>query len=219
MVDASVSIAPKAEADRLQALHRDASNLASVLGSLEKRAPGFKTRIDQYLGSIVPGIAKTSRWPKDTDETLAFSQDAGDDRDRLPASSMSDGTLRTLGILLALFQGAAAGESERQLVGIEEPEAALHPAAAEALMDAIREAALHVQVLVTSHSAELLDGVPVDSIIAVAADRGTTLLGPFGQHCAFGTSGSAVHRWRAFADGPTRRGKAGIPAASLAGSV
>lgn len=218
VVDASVSIAPKAEADRLylvtvsglkafrsafdalagmrssnpipdrirpikppasaRSLHRDASNLASVLGGLEKRAPGFKTRIDQYLGSIVPGIAKTSRWPKDTDETIAFSQDAGDDRDRLPASSMSDGTLRTLGILLALFQGAAAGESERQLVGIEEPEAALHPAAAEALMDAIREAALHVQVLVTSHSAELLDGVPVDSIIAVAADRGTTLLGP-----------------------------------------
>ena len=217
VVDASVSIAPKAEADRLylvtvsglkafrsafdalagmrssnpipdrirpikppasaRSLHRDASNLASVLGSLEKRAPSFKTRIDQYLGSIVPGIAKTSRWPKDADETIAFSQDVGDDRDRLPASSMSDGTLRTLGILLALFQGAA-GESERQLVGIEEPEAALHPAAAEALMDAIREAALHVQVLVTSHSAELLDGVPVDSIIAVAADRGTTLLGP-----------------------------------------
>ena len=91
---------------------------------------------------------------------------------------MSDGTLRTLGILLALFQGAAAGETERQLVGIEEPEAALHPAAAEVLMDAIREAALHVQVLVTSHSAELLEGVPVESIIAVAADHGTTLLGP-----------------------------------------
>ena len=219
VVDASVSDAPKAEADRLylvtvsglkafrsafdalagmrssnpipdrirpiqppasaRSLHRDGSNLASVLGSLEKRSPSFKTRIDQYLGSIVPGIAKTGRWPKDTDETIEFWQDVGDGRKpfRLPASSMSDGTLRTLGILLALFQGAAAGEPERQLVGIEEPEAALHPAAAEVLMDAIREAALHVQVLVTSHSAELLEGVPAESIIAVTADHGTALLG------------------------------------------
>ena len=219
VVDASVSDAPKAEADRLylvtvsglkafrsafdalagmrssnpipdrirpiqppasaRSLHRDGSNLASVLGSLEKRSPSFKTRIDQYLGSIVPGIAKTGRWPKDTDETIEFWQDVGDGRKpfRLPASSMSDGTLRTLGILLALFQGAAAGEPERQLVGIEEPEAALHPAAAEVLMDAIREATLHVQVLVTSHSAELLEGVPAESIIAVTADHGTTLLG------------------------------------------
>lgn len=220
VVDAPVSGAPKAEADRLylvtvsglkafrsafdalagmrssnpipdrirpiqppasaRSLHRDGSNLASVLGSLEKRSPSFKTRIDQYLGSIVPGVAKTGRWPKDTDETIEFWQAVGDGQKpfRLPASSMSDGTLRTLGILLALFQGAAAGETERQLVGIEEPEAALHPAAAEVLMDAIREAALHVQVLVTSHSAELLEGVPVESIIAVAADHGTTLLGP-----------------------------------------
>lgn len=220
VVDASISDAPMAEADRLylvtvsglkafrsafdalagmrssnpipdrirpiqppasaRSLHRDGSNLASVLGSLEKRSPSFKTRIDQYLGSIVPGIAKTGRWPKDADETIEFWQDVGDGQKpfRLPASSMSDGTLRTLGILLALFQGAAAGETERQLVGIEEPEAALHPAAAEVLMDAIREAALHVQVLVTSHGAELLEGVPVESIIAVTADHGIALLGP-----------------------------------------
>ena len=160
-------------------LNRDGSNIASVLDGLEKRSPIFKKRIDEYLGSIVPGIVKTGRWPKDTDETIEFWQEAGDGgtRVRLPASSMSDGTLRTLGILLALFQGATDDEPERQLVGIEEPEAALHPGAAEVLMDAIREAALLVQVLVTSHSAELLDGTPAESIIVVAADQEGTRLG------------------------------------------
>ena len=160
-------------------LNRDGSNLASVLGGLEKRSPSSKERIDQYLGAISPGIVETCCWPKDTDETIAFWQNQSDGRDRfrLPASSMSDGTLRTLGILLALFQGAAEGKLERQLLSIEEPEAALHPAASEVLMDAIREAALHVQVLVASHSADLLESVPAESIIAVAADHGATRLG------------------------------------------
>ncbi len=258
VVDASVSIAPKAEADRLylmtvsglkafrsafdalagmrssnpipdrirpikppasaRSLHRDASNLASVLGSLEKRAPGFKTRIDQYLGSIVPGIAKTSRWPKDTDETIAFSQDVEDDRDRLPASSMSDGTLRTLGILLALFQGAAAGESERQLVGIEEPEAALHRRRRSA--DG-RNSGSSSACAGAGHQPQRRTARWRSGRLDHCRGRGSwnNAFGAGGQHCAFGLSGSAVHRWRAIADGPTRRGKAGIPAASLAGSV
>ena len=75
-----------------------------------------------------------------------------------PSSSrgVSDGTLRVLGILVAVNQLASDGRPIR-LVGIEEPETALHPAAAGALMDALREAATHTQVLVTTHGADLLD--------------------------------------------------------------
>ena len=161
-------------------MERDGSNLASVLGGLEQRSPGFKKRIDQYLGSIVPNIVKTGRWPTGTGETVEFWQGSKDGGSplRLPASSMSDGTLRTLGILVALFQGAEQDEPARQLLGIEEPETALHPGAAEVLADAIREAALNAQVLVTSHSPELLQSFPAGSIIAVAADRGATQIGP-----------------------------------------
>ena len=161
------------------ALDRDGRNTASVLGGVAKRSPSTKERIDEYIRGIVPGISRTGHWPKDTDETIEFWQES-EDREipfRLPASSMSDGTLRTLGILLALFQHATENEPERHLVGIEEPEAALHPGAAEVLLDAIREAALHTQVLVTSHSVELLEGTPVDSIIAVTADQRGTRLG------------------------------------------
>ncbi len=47
------------------------------------------------------------------------------------ASSMSDGTLRALGLLLAIHQLGAGGEAARppSLTGLEEPETALHPAA------------------------------------------------------------------------------------------
>ena len=95
---------------------------------------------------------------------------------RFPASNMSDGTLRAFGVLLALFQGAGNGDSKRRLVGIEEPEAALHPAAAGVLVDALREAAGHAQILVTSHSPDLLDNDEFsdDSILAVVAEHGET---------------------------------------------
>ena len=90
---------------------------------------------------------------------------------------MSDGTLRALGAIVAVTQ--LAGESTPvSLVGIEEPETALHPAAAGALMDAIQEAAVHTQVIVTSHSPDLLDQIDsADRILAVQSRQGDTAIG------------------------------------------
>jgi len=85
---------------------------------------------------------------------------------------MSDGTLRALGALVAVTQLTDGAQTVR-LVGIEEPETALHPAAAGALMDALREATTHTQVLVTTHSADLLDQVDIDHdglLVVVSAD-------------------------------------------------
>ena len=43
------------------------------------------------------------------------------------------------------------------LIGIEEPETALHAIAMDALMEALREASEDRQIIVTTHSTELLD--------------------------------------------------------------
>ena len=92
---------------------------------------------------------------------------------------MSDGTLRALGILVALFQGFGNSKGQRTLVGIEEPEIALHPAAAGVLIDSLREATYRSQVLVTSHSTDLLDdsSIPDDAILAVVAEHNETKIG------------------------------------------
>ncbi len=150
-------------------LNEDDCDIASVLDGVTRRSPRVRERIDEYLDSIVPSMPEaTDSLRENTDYAAPF---------RLPVSSMSDGTLRMLYILLVLFEGATEDEIERHFVGLEEPEAVLHPSVAEVLLDAIREAALRTQVLVTSHSAELLDGTPVDSIIAVTADQRGTRLG------------------------------------------
>jgi predicted ATPase len=91
---------------------------------------------------------------------------------------MSDGTIRAAGVLAALFQ-AATLDGRVPLVGIEEPETALHPAAAGVLFDALTEASQHVQVVATSQSADLLDREELDlsSVRSVTMERGLTVIG------------------------------------------
>jgi len=96
---------------------------------------------------------------------------------------MSDGTLRALGVLVALFQGRMGSESPVSLVGIEEPETGLHPATAGALLDALHDASVTTQVIVTTHSTDLLfsDDVNIESLLAVLARDGVTKIGPIDE--------------------------------------
>jgi hypothetical protein len=161
-------------------LRRDGANAASVLRHL---APATRARINTVLARIVPGLADAAPRMYGAQETIEFRQSvAGQEHPwRFPAASMSDGTLRAFGILLAILQAASppAGVAAPLLVGIEEPELALHPAALTVLLGALREAAGRCQLLVTSHSPELLDdeGITVDALRAVDAEDGRTEIG------------------------------------------
>ena len=163
-------------------LKRDGGNVASVLANLAARSPEFKSRIESYLGKVVPGVSGVDRLSIGPRETLEFRQRIRGARRpwRFFAANMSDGTLRALGVLAALLQGSGKDDAAPRLVGIEEPEAALHPAAAGVLIDSLRDAAEHTQVLVTSHSPDLLDDkeISADSIIAVVVEGGESRIGP-----------------------------------------
>jgi len=166
-------------------LNRDGSNIASVVARLGRRSPHVKERVENYLGQIVPGLSGMRRVSAGPRETLEFRQQVRGARHpwRFYASSMSDGTLRAGGVLLSLFQRAGHASSKRWLVGIEEPEVALHPAAVAVLADSLRDAAEHTQVLVTSHSTDLLEDpeISADSIVAVLARDGETRMGPLDE--------------------------------------
>src|SRR5690606_26557311 len=161
-------------------LRRDGSNVASVLHRLERSAAGSrdKERIENYLQQIVPGMHGVSRSDLGNWETLEFSQDVPGAKNpwRFPAQSVSDGTLRALGVLVALFADTGRTLST---VGIEEPESALHPAAAGVLLDALRDASERRQVIVTSHSPDLLDrdDFELSELRAVRSESGKTVIG------------------------------------------
>ena len=158
-------------------LTRDGSNLASVFKQL---SPSVKGRIKEYLAAIVPGVNKIESRKYGPKEGLVFTQNVAKAREsqRFLANNMSDGTLRALGILVALFQEHRDPKKRVLLVGIEEPEIALHPAAAGVLLDALREAADNTQIIITSHSPDLLDDKELDpeSILATEARDGITVI-------------------------------------------
>jgi predicted ATPase len=134
-------------------LKSDGGNAASVLQEIGRGSPEDLERIGELLTSIVPNTKKVHPIKHGKKLTLEFTQEWGHDkRLKFESFSMSDGTLRALGLLAAVYQRAAPS-----VLVIEEPEATIHPGALGAILDLLRHASRHMQVIVTTHSPEVLD--------------------------------------------------------------
>lgn len=159
-----------------EVLKRDGSNLSSVLSLMDKEDKNARKQIVEFLSKVVPGIQDVDVKHLGKKETLEFRQRVGTNSEpwRFTAENMSDGTLRALGVLTALFQ-----TKKVSFVGIEEPEVAVHPGAAGVIRDGLRSASKRTQVVVTSHSPDLLDDKNIrdDNILAVINKNGETKLG------------------------------------------
>jgi predicted ATPase len=165
-------------------LRRDGGNVAGVLHRMGRGARGRedRARVESYLRQMVPGVQGVVRRLQGGREAVEFTQDVPGAKNpwRFAAQSVSDGTLRALGVLVSLF--AAPGDAY-STVAIEEPETALHPTAAGALLEALRDASLRRQVIATSHSADLLDSEDLDpaELRAVRCTQGHTVIGPLDE--------------------------------------
>lgn len=180
-------------------LRRDGSNVASVVEQLHRSFPDELALIQEYLRAIVPGVESVQRRRIGAWESIDLKQQVAGAAApwTFPASSMSDGTLRALGVLVALFGSDPGSPSP---VVIEEPETALHPAAAGVLLEALLDASRRRQILITSHSPDLLDSPHLtrDHILAVRGDSGTTVVervddvGAQAMHDALFTAGELL---------------------------
>jgi predicted ATPase len=154
--------------------------LASVLGAIEREKPDYKRRLDTYLRAVVPGVIGADEWVAGPYVTVKLRTATGIGGREIvfDPQGMSDGTLRAIGILAILFQPEVLS-GKLPLVGIEEPEIALHPAAAGVLFDALTEASQRVQVVATTQSPDLLDrdDLNVATVRAVSMEHGLTTIG------------------------------------------
>src|SRR5581483_7534293 len=80
---------------------------------------------------------------------------------------MSDGTLKFLSLLAALFHPKPPA-----LMCIEEPEAGLHPDAMQLVAEVLMEASESIQLIVTTHSDALIDHLTdrPDSVLVCERD-------------------------------------------------
>jgi predicted ATPase len=171
--------------DTGEVLKRDGSNLASVLSMMAKENREGFDHLVAFLSKVVPGIQGIDVKHVGRKETIEFRQLVGSSKDawRFVAENMSDGTLRALGVLTALFQSSNGTGKRVPFVGIEEPEVAVHPGAAGVLRDGLITASKRTQIAVTSHSPDLLDDkdVPDESILAVVNRNGETEIAPLDE--------------------------------------
>lgn len=154
--------------ERNDYLLEDCSNLGLVLNRLRLDVP-TKRRLIAAISLLYRGI-------EDFDVRIiantvqVFLQER---QFSIPATRLSDGTLRFLCLLAVLCDPVPA-----QLICIEEPELGLHPDVLPSIVDLLKEASQRTQIIVTTHSEIIVDCLTdqPDSVVVVGRDdAGTTM--------------------------------------------
>ena len=157
-------------------LRSDGSNAASVLRRIERESSDDWQTIRELLESIVPGTIGVDSKKHGDKLSLEFTQQWPESKKvRFKAYNMSDGTLRALGLLAAVFQRPAPS-----VLVIEEPEATMHPGALGTILDLLRHASRFMQVVVTTHSPDILDAKWIEDrhLRIVGWETGATSISP-----------------------------------------
>ncbi len=146
----------------------DARNLGLILNQIRK-APEAKESLLKHLGLIYEGI-------RDVDVSVVggtLQVFLHEHKWIIPATRLSDGTLRWLSLLAILLNPQA-----RSLVCIEEPEMGLHPDLLPPLAQLLREASGRMQLIVTTHSDVLVDALTEtpESVIVCEKHEGSTTM-------------------------------------------
>jgi predicted ATPase len=150
-------------------LHRHGDNWVSILR--DQDSASWKPEIIAALGRLTGDIDDIKVSKAASYLVAQFRHITNGKSTWFDAAQESDGTLRVAGILSALLQ-----EPPLPLIGVEEPELTVHPGALPLLMDYLRQASRRSQVLVTTHSPELLDLVePQEVRVVQKSDEGTVV--------------------------------------------
>jgi len=159
---------PQKADQRNDFLAEDCSNLGLVLNRL-RQTPTAKTRILEMLGHLYPEFSDFDVSIEGNTVQVFFTE--GDFT--VPATRLSDGTLRYLCLLAVLCH-----PKPPPLVCIEEPELGLHPDIMAKLAELMKEASQRTQLIVTTHSEALIDALsdsPEDVVVCEKHDGETTM--------------------------------------------
>ena len=149
-------------------LKEDLSNLGAILVAIRETLLG--DQIDRALALLVDGVTGYTVLQAGSTLVPQILYGLGGARD---LGLESDGTIRLVALLAALYQPVLPS-----LVVLEEPEMGLHPGVLSALAEFIEEASTRMQVLVTTHSPDLIDCFDLDVLRVVEKIDGESRVGP-----------------------------------------
>ena len=144
-------------------------NLGEKLFVLKESSPELLKRIVTATREIVGLPDKVE--PREAEDRFYFVQEEPGLQFSVHQMGASSGTLRMLALMTTLY-----GEKDVNLVGIEEPENYVHPAALSSFVLHLLDALDRVQFIVTTHSPLLLDFLddPGSVIVVKRNDEGGT---------------------------------------------
>lgn len=157
-------------------LKENGANWASILRTLKKTSRGKQAweQIREMMQVVMPQLEDVTTQAVGGFILPRFKvREASGEAHFFDPSQISDGTLRILGILLALYQ-----TPHPSLMVIEEPEQTVNPALLALLADAFREVSERTQLLITSHSPHLIDCFEPENIQVVTMQNGETRISP-----------------------------------------
>ena len=157
-------------------LKENGANWSSILRHLRKTARGRQAldQIKEMMQVVMPQLEDISTQAVGGFIHPRFKVREADGKVHyFDPSQISDGTLRILGILLALYN-----TPHPSLMVIEEPEQTVNPALLALLVDAFRESSERTQLFITSHSPHLVDLFPAEAIRVVDMRDGQTRVSP-----------------------------------------
>lgn len=158
-------------------MDRHGTNWVSILKDQDDQTwkPDFVTVLNKLTGDV--DDVKFEHVAGFLVMQFKHEQDERSKRKRwFDASQESDGTLRVAGMLAALLQ-----RPRPELIAIEEPELTVHPGALSLLCDYIRQGAAGGQVVLTSHSPELLSLLEADEVRVVERRADMTTIAPLDE--------------------------------------
>lgn len=157
-------------------LKENGANWASILRTMKKTSRGKQAweQVREMMQVVMPQLEDISPTAVGGFIMPRFRvREASGEVHLFDPSQISDGTLRILGILLALYQ-----TPHPSLMVIEEPEQTVNPALLALLADAFREVSERTQLLITSHSPHLIDCFEPENIQVVTMKNGETRISP-----------------------------------------
>ncbi len=149
-------------------LWEDGSNLGLIFNNLP---PKTKQEIIERLKLVYESVEDIQ--PKIVGSTIQLFLYEKDLQHPVPATRISDGTLRYLCLLTLLLH-----PTPPPLICIEEPEIGMHPDVIHTVAELLVEASQHTQIIVTTHSEQLvsaLSDMPEAVVICERDQDGTHL--------------------------------------------
>lgn len=160
---------PQKADSRNDTLEEDFSNLGLFLNRLKTRSPVAKKAILTGLKDLYDGITDFDVLIEGGTVQVFFTEGEF----VIPATRLSDGTLRYLCLLAILCD-----PEPPPLICIEEPELGMHPDLLPKVADLLRIASQRTQLIVTTHSDILVDAMTEtpDAVVVCSKQAGQTTM-------------------------------------------